>query len=77
MYKLFNPPGSSSEDDDEDYDAEQVAVRRAQANQIPATSDSIERVFGVLDHALTSVPNLKLTTASGMTTYRWVWVGCR
>ena len=72
MHRLFHPPAESSagELDADDEDEDQLRLRRVQANQIPATSDDIERVFGVLDHTLTTILNLRLTTASGMTTYR-------
>ena len=69
MHRLFHPT-PESQDEDEPDDDDTRRLRRVQANQIPSTSDDIERVFGVLDHTLASVPNLKLTTASGMTTYR-------
>ena len=44
--------------------------QREEMNKVPLTSDSIERLFGVFDQAMTSTPNLHITTATGMTAYR-------
>ena len=45
--------------------------RIEQLRAAPTTSDSMERVFGQLDHVVATTPNLTLSTASGMTCYRY------
>ena len=70
VHRLFNP------DSDAEADAadEDVVLRRIHMRSTPVTSDDMERVFGVYKFALESVPNLALTTAGGMTCYRYVLV---
>ena len=69
VHRLYNPdPDAEADAADDDS-----ALRRIHMNSTPATSDDMERVFGVYKFALESVPNLALTTAGGMTCYRCVF----
>ena len=69
VHRLYNPdPDAEADAADDDS-----ALRRIHMNSTPATSDDMERVFGVYKFALESVPNLALTTAGDMTCYRCVF----